>query len=192
MFSADDAKEVFQLLSSEGEFSNPLILSSRGDGFVTRQYLRRAFEDIVTKGCYTHDPLAAPTNREGYGDNSNQRITITSLARDLNVSPDTLLSLADEFDGSVILRSSNGREIITEPERDEVDQDLQEEITFGLISKDEFARKHHLSHSSLDLLVHMSEIDLVEVNGYLCSTSYEMTVSSAIANYLRKHLQELQ
>jgi GDP-D-mannose dehydratase len=50
MFSAEDAKEVFQLFAAEGDLNNPLILSSRGDGFVTRKYTRKAFEDLVTKG----------------------------------------------------------------------------------------------------------------------------------------------
>ncbi|KAF2626004.1 hypothetical protein BU25DRAFT_396179 [Macroventuria anomochaeta] len=106
MFSAEDAKEVFQLLSLEGDLSNPLILSSRGDGFVTRKHTRRAFEDLVTE--------------------------------------------------------------------------------------DAFARKHGLSHSSLDILIDLSELHIVEVNGYLYSTAYDMTASGAIANLLRENLQKLQ
>ncbi|KAJ4988946.1 hypothetical protein SVAN01_05570 [Stagonosporopsis vannaccii] len=177
MFSAEDAKQVFQLLSSEDELSNPLILSSHGDGFVTRKYIRQAFEDIVTKA-----------NREGY----DERVSITYLARDLNVSTEIVRSLADECDGAVILRSSNGREVITKTQRDAIYQDLQEGIMFGLISRDEFTRENDLSHSSFDLLINASEVQIVEVDGYLCSTSYETTASKAIANYLRKQLQELK
>lgn len=50
MFSAEDAKEIFQLLSSEGDLNSPLILAASGDGFVARKYTHRAFEDLVTKG----------------------------------------------------------------------------------------------------------------------------------------------
>jgi len=188
MFSAEDAKEVFRLLSSESELSNPLIVSSRGDGFFTRTHIRQAFEEAVTKGCYTHDPFVKLTDQEVY----DERVSITSLARDLDVSPEIVRSLADECDGAVILRSINGREIITEPQRDAIYQDLQEDIMLGLVPKDEFVRKNDISHSSFDLLIETSEIQVVEVDNYLCSTSYETTVSSAIARYLRKSLQELQ
>lgn len=50
MFSAEDAKEIFQLLASEGDLKNPLIPSARGDGFVSRNHTRKGFEDLVTKG----------------------------------------------------------------------------------------------------------------------------------------------
>ena len=50
MFSADDAKEVLQLFSSEGDLNNPLILSTYGDGLVTRKYIYRVFTDLVTRG----------------------------------------------------------------------------------------------------------------------------------------------
>lgn len=50
MFSAEDAKDIFQSLSLDGSLSNPLILASHGDGFVTRTFARRAFESIVTQG----------------------------------------------------------------------------------------------------------------------------------------------
>lgn len=53
MFSAEDAKELFQLLSSEGDPKSPLIFAASGDGFVTRKYTYRAFEDLVTKGRLT-------------------------------------------------------------------------------------------------------------------------------------------
>ena len=50
MFSAEDAKEVFQLLAAEGNLNSPLIPTLSGDGFVTRKYARKVFEDLVTKG----------------------------------------------------------------------------------------------------------------------------------------------
>ena len=50
MFSADDAKEVLQQFSLEGELNNPLIFSTYGDELVTRKYVYQAFTDLVTKG----------------------------------------------------------------------------------------------------------------------------------------------
>jgi hypothetical protein len=49
MFSAQDAKEIYESLSLEGDFSNPLLVTTSGDGFTTRKYVRRTFEDLVTK-----------------------------------------------------------------------------------------------------------------------------------------------
>lgn len=48
MFSAEDAKEVFEMLALEGDLTNPLMLAPHGHGFVTRKYTRKAFENIVT------------------------------------------------------------------------------------------------------------------------------------------------
>lgn len=62
----------------------------------------------------------------------------------------------------------------------------------GLVSKDGFARKHYLSHSSVDLLIEMSKLEIIEVQGYLTSTSYDTIVSNSIAEHLRKHLQKLE
>lgn len=53
MFSAEDAKEIYQLLSSKDESDSPLILAAYGDGFVARTYTRRAFEDLITTGRST-------------------------------------------------------------------------------------------------------------------------------------------
>lgn len=50
MFSAQDAKEIFESLSLEGDLSNPLIPAKSGNGFVTRKYTREAFESLVTHG----------------------------------------------------------------------------------------------------------------------------------------------
>jgi hypothetical protein len=49
MFSAHDAKEIFESLSLEGDLSNPLLVTKSGDGFTTRKYVRRTFEDLITK-----------------------------------------------------------------------------------------------------------------------------------------------
>lgn len=50
MFSAQDAKEIFESLSLEGDLSNPIIPAKSGTGFVTRKYTREAFESLVTHG----------------------------------------------------------------------------------------------------------------------------------------------
>lgn len=133
--------------------------------------------------------LCVLTDREVYVD---QRITTLSLARDLDVSEETVRNLAEESDGTLLLRSGDGRQIITKSQRDAIDQELEAGVVYGLVSKEEFAREHGLSYSSLDLLIDMSEIHIVEVEGYLYSTSYDMTASGAIANLLREHLQNLQ
>jgi hypothetical protein len=50
MFSAQDAKEIFDSLSLEGDLNNPLLVTESGDGFTTRKYIRHAFEGLVTHG----------------------------------------------------------------------------------------------------------------------------------------------
>ncbi|KAF3040366.1 hypothetical protein E8E12_009517 [Didymella heteroderae] len=162
MFSAQDAKEIFESLSLEGDLSNPLIPAKSGNGFVTRKYTRQAFESLVTH------------------------------AIDLDVSEETVRHLAEECDGTLLLRSGDGRQIITKSQRDAIDQELEAGVIYGLVSKDEFARKHQLSYSSLDLLIDMSEIQILEVEGYLYSTSYDMTATGTIADLLRDHIQDLE
>ena len=49
MFSAQDAREIFESLSLEGDLSNPLLVTKSGDGFTTRRYVRRTFEDLISK-----------------------------------------------------------------------------------------------------------------------------------------------
>ncbi|KZM20508.1 uncharacterized protein EKO05_0004535 [Ascochyta rabiei] len=174
MFSAEDAKEVFQLHSSEGDVSNPLILSSSGDGFVTRKHVHQAFENLATKVYAT------------------QRVYLSSLARDLDVDVDTVRTLVDGYDGTLVLRSGKGLEIITKAQRDAINQELQHGIATSVVSKTEFASKHDLSHKSLENLINLSEMRTVEVDGYLFSTSYYTTALDAVAELLRDHLQSLQ
>ena len=117
---------------------------------------------------------------------------MSTLARDLDVSADTVSTLAEECEGTLLLRSGNGREIITKSQRDAIKKELETGVEHGVISKDAFARKHDLSQSSLDLLINMPEIHIVEMDGHLYSTSYDMTASNAIVTLLREHLQKLQ
>lgn len=128
-------------------------------------------------------------NQEVYVDH---RISVFGLSRDMDVSLETVRNLAEEREGTVLLRSGNGREIISKSQRDAIIQELEAGVACGLISKDAFARKHHLSQNSLALLIETSKIDIVEVNGYLYSTSYGMIASDAVANLLKEHLQKLQ
>lgn len=121
-----------------------------------------------------------------------QKVKLSSLARDLDVNADTVRTLAEEFEGTILLRSSNGREIITKLQRDAIKQELETSVTHGVISKDAFARKHDLLQSSLDLLISMSDERIEDVDGHLYSTSYSMAASSAIASSLRHHVQLLQ
>lgn len=120
------------------------------------------------------------------------RAATFALAINLDVSEETVRHLAEECDGTLLLRSGDGRQIITKSQRDAIDQELEAGVIYGLVSKDEFARKHQLSYSSLDLLIDMSEIQILEVEGYLYSTSYDMTASGAIADLLRDHIQDLE
>ena len=62
MFSAEDAKEIFQLLPPQAtpDFLPSLILSSGGHGFVTLQFIQAQFRSRVTKGKAV--PVACSTN----------------------------------------------------------------------------------------------------------------------------------
>jgi hypothetical protein len=53
MFSAEDAKEVFELLALNDDPSSPLMLDPHGYGFVTRNYIRKAIEDVINNGKQT-------------------------------------------------------------------------------------------------------------------------------------------
>jgi hypothetical protein len=108
------------------------------------------------------------------------------------VSEETVRHLAEENDGTLLLRSGDGRQIITKSERDAIDQELEAGVVYGLVSKEAFASKHNLSYSSLDLLIDMSELQIIEVEGYLYSTSYEMTASGTITDLLREYIHDLE
>jgi hypothetical protein len=54
MFSAEDAKEVFELLALNDDPSSLLMLDPHGDGFVTRKYIRKAIEDNINNGERTY------------------------------------------------------------------------------------------------------------------------------------------
>lgn len=105
---------------------------------------------------------------------------------------ETVYSLVDECEGTLLLRSSNGRDIFAKTQRDAINQDLEAGVVHGLVSKDAFARKNDLSHGSLDLLIEASGTQIVEASGHLYSTSYSTAATSAVASLLRDHLQQLQ
>ena len=123
---------------------------------------------------------------------ATQRVYISSLVRDLDVSVDTVRNLVDKYDGTLILRNGNDSQVITKPQRDAIDQDLESSVTNGIISRSEFARKHDLSQSSLGKLINLSKTRIAEVDGYLYSILYDTTVASAIATSLRDCLEELK
>lgn len=107
------------------------------------------------------------------------------------MSEDIVRSIVEESEGMMVVRGNNLLEIITKAQRDFINQDLEAGFANGLISKDAFARKHGLKPSSVDLLIEASELQFLEVNGYLYSKSYDLIVSSAISDLLRDHIQQL-
>lgn len=133
--------------------------------------------------------LLDSADQQDYG---GRRTSVLNFSTDLNVSEETVRHLAEENDGTLLLRSGDGRQIITKSERDAIDQELEAGVVYGLVSKEAFASKHNLSYSSLDLLIDMSEIQIIEIEGYLYSTSYDMTASGAIADLLRDYIQDLE
>jgi hypothetical protein len=100
--------------------------------------------------------------------------------------------MAEELEGVMLVRGNNGLEIMTKTQRDVIDQDLKVGVTNGLISKDEFAREHGLKHSGLDMLLEAFELEILEVNGYLYSKSYDTMVSEFIADLLKDRIHQLQ
>jgi len=139
-----------------------------------------------------HTQLVALTNREVYGDVHGHRVPVDSLSRELAVNVDTVSSMAEELEGITLVRGNGGLEIMTKAQRDVVDRDLEVGATNGLVSKDEFARKHGLKHSGLDMLLEASELHILEVNGYLYSKSYDVIASEFIFDLLKDHIDRLQ
>lgn len=123
---------------------------------------------------------------------ATQRVKLSSLARDLDVNVETVRTLAEEHEGTLLLRSVNGREIIAKSQRDAIRADLEYSVTHGVLSKEIVTRKYDLSQGSLDLLINTSELQVVEVDGYLYGISYGKAASDAIAALLMSHLENLQ
>jgi hypothetical protein len=145
---------------------------------------------IMVSKLYTQ--FVALTNKEVYGDVPHQRVPVDSLSRDLAVNVDTVSSMAEELEGITLVRGNSGLEIMTKAQRVVVDRDLEVGATNGLVSKDEFARKHGLKHSGLDMLLESSELQILEVNGYLYSKSYDTMASGLISELLKDHIHNLQ
>ena len=122
----------------------------------------------------------------------DQRVPVHSLSRDLAVSVDTVSSMAEELGGIMLVRGNSGLEVMTKAQRDVIDRDLEAGLTDGLVSKDDFARKYGLKHSGLDMLLEGSESQILEVNGYLYSGSYDIMASEFIAGLLKDHIHRLQ
>ena len=139
-----------------------------------------------------HTQLAALTNREVYGNVHGHRVPVDSLSRELAVNVDTVSSMAEELEGITLVRGNSGLEVMTKAQRDVIDRDLEADLSDGLVSRDEFARKHGLKHSGLDMLLEASESQILEANGYLYSGSYDIMASEFIAGLLKDHIHRLQ
>lgn len=110
----------------------------------------------------------------------------------MDISSETIIRLAEESDDMILVHGSMGHEIITKSVKDSICQDLEANARDGIVSKDAFAQKHGLKQSGLDTIIKGAESQIFEVNGYFYSSSYGSTVSKAVADTLREHIQNLR
>ncbi|KAI8937474.1 hypothetical protein NX059_005192 [Plenodomus lindquistii] len=172
MFSAGDAKDIFQLFPPQktSDFLPSLILSSGGHGFVTLEFAKAQFRSRVTKGA--------------------ERILVSSLADDLDIGTDLVLQLVRTHSGLALL-SANKSSIITIDERDALLQKLSDGLSNGLIQISTFRAENDLDENSLQALVKDVDGVVEEHNGHLFSKAYEQKVFDSIDESIQSSLSSL-
>jgi hypothetical protein len=119
-------------------------------------------------------------------------VAVSSLARDFDVDAETIRTLVEDHDSSLVLWSGNERDIITKVQRDAIEQKLEADVLHGVVSKNDFLREHDLSQNSLHKLLGTLKTNVLEVDGYLYSKAYSTNMSAAIETILRDHLKKQQ
>ncbi|KAJ4373806.1 hypothetical protein N0V83_002545 [Neocucurbitaria cava] len=173
MFSDEDVGEIFQTFSPPNDqfVAVPsLIAASNGQGFLTFKHLEAEFKARVTQ--------------------ESQRISLSSLARHLNVGPDVVRQLV-ETHSEISLLSLNTNNIITLDERNALLEDLTNLLTGGIISTVDLAKQNDLNVRSIDALLADLDMQLVYHDDHVCSKSYEDSLSESVMRLLRRSLEEM-
>lgn len=137
---------------------------------MTLEFLKAQFRSRVTKGL--------------------SRISVRSLADDLDVDPDLVLQLVRTHSGVALLSTDNSC-IVTIDERDALLRNLSNGLSSGIVQKSQFASEADLDENSVNALLKDVEGEVVLDDGHVFSKAYEQKVSDDIAESLQSSHPDL-
>jgi hypothetical protein len=189
MFSDDDAKDIFRLFPPQksNDFLPNLILSSGGHGFVTLVFVQAQFRSRVTKGLFFR--MTDKTWAKNAPDTN--RISVKSLATELDVDSDLVLQLVRTHGGLALL-SADGASIITADERDIIHEEFRKSLDQGLVTKSEFAASHDIDARSVQILVDSLSEAAIRMGDQVCGAEWQNRLSSTIEQMLKNGLEKAE
>jgi hypothetical protein len=116
-------------------------------------------------------------------------VSLSNLARTLDVDVDTVLRLVKAHPALVIL-NEDSRSIITKPERDSIQKTLVDGISTSLLSKTTFLRQHNVSVESVDVLLADLQNEIINVDGHLSSKTYDRSLADNLSKKLGESVDE--
>jgi hypothetical protein len=119
----------------------------------------------------------------------SERVSLSNLARTLDVDVDTVLRLVKAHPALVIL-NEDSRSIITKPERDSIQKTLVDGISTSVLSKTTFLRQHNVSVESVDILLADLQDEIIDVDGHLSSKTYDKSLADNLSKKLGESVDE--
>jgi hypothetical protein len=116
-------------------------------------------------------------------------VSLSNLARTLDVDVDTVLRLVKAHPALVIL-NEDSRSIITKPERDSIQKTLVDGISTSVLSKTTFLRQHNVSVESVDILLADLQDEIIDVDGHLSSKTYDRSLADNLSKKLGESVDE--
>ncbi|KAF1958633.1 hypothetical protein CC80DRAFT_408587 [Byssothecium circinans] len=184
MFSEQDLRNMFEQLPPQTpekvevpQILPPLILSSRGEGFVTGQSVSRSFENLVQ--------------------NEPERLPLSAVSNRLDIDQDTSLQLL-RASPHLALLSENENTVITTSERNAIAEKFRESLKSRVVSKASFSNETNVSRASIDALAHSKDDSagigeqVRELDDHLFTASYEQEVTEKLKEKLNLALQEAE
>jgi hypothetical protein len=116
-------------------------------------------------------------------------VSLSNLARTLDVDVDTVLRLVKAHPALVIL-NEDSRSIITKPERDSIQKTLVDSISTSIFSKTTFLRQHNVSVEGVDILLADLQDEIIDVDGHLSSKTYDRSLADNLSKKLGESVDE--
>ncbi|KAF2021589.1 hypothetical protein BU24DRAFT_404591 [Aaosphaeria arxii CBS 175.79] len=174
-----EIKELYRALPPQN-FATPkplpsLLLSLTGQGFVTAEHTSRHFKKLA---------ITIP-----------DRISVSSLSRDLDVDSDIVLSLV-RGSPTIALLSADKAQVVCKAGRDAILTNIQDAIDRQIATKSVLSKEFDISVESIELLKPFlklcHELSHVVSHGhdeYLISSDYHERISATIMNELDEALK---
>ncbi|RAR00334.1 hypothetical protein DDE82_007415 [Stemphylium lycopersici] len=173
MFTESDVKSIFALFppQTSADFIPQLALASSGHGFVTLQFVQAQFRSRVVK--------------------DTERISLSALASDLDIDPNLVHQLVRNHP-KLCLLSADQKNIITIDERDALREKLINLLSSGVQSKHDFVTQNNIWPKSLDALLADQDDEIINIDDFLCTNTYENTICTDITNKVKQALEGMQ